>query len=67
MARTFNCGIGMVAVVAPRRGRGARAPLDDAGERVVEIGRIVKRHAGEAGRRSSRARRARGPAEDRAS
>jgi phosphoribosylformylglycinamidine cyclo-ligase len=43
MARTFNCGIGMIAIVAPREAAAARAAMEKAGERVIEIGRIVKR------------------------
>ena len=49
MARTFNCGIGMVAIVAPGSAAGARAAMEAAGERVFEIGRIVKRPAGNEG------------------
>ena len=49
MARTFNCGIGMVAIVAPRDAAAARAAMEQAGERIIEIGRIVKRPAGNDG------------------
>jgi phosphoribosylformylglycinamidine cyclo-ligase len=49
MARTFNCGIGMIAVVAPKDAAAARAAMEQAGERVIEIGRIVKRPAGNEG------------------
>jgi phosphoribosylformylglycinamidine cyclo-ligase len=49
MARTFNCGIGMIAVVAPKDAAAARAAMEHAGERVFEIGRIVKRPAGNEG------------------
>ena len=49
MARTFNCGIGMVAVVAPGNATAARTAMEKAGERVIEIGRIVKRPAGNDG------------------
>jgi phosphoribosylformylglycinamidine cyclo-ligase len=49
MARTFNCGIGMIAVVAPKDAAAARAAMENAGERVIEIGRIVKRPAGNEG------------------
>jgi phosphoribosylformylglycinamidine cyclo-ligase len=41
MARTFNCGIGMVAVVAADRAAALTAIFEGAGERVFEIGRIV--------------------------
>ena len=49
MARTFNCGIGMIAVVAPKDAAAARAAMEQAGERVIEIGRIVKRPSGNDG------------------
>ena len=48
MARTFNCGIGMVAVAAPAQADAVARVLTQAGERVHHIGRIVKR-AGDAG------------------
>jgi phosphoribosylformylglycinamidine cyclo-ligase len=47
MARTFNCGIGMVAVVAPAAVEHVTAALAGTGERVHPIGRIVSR-AGDA-------------------
>ncbi|MDB5685185.1 MAG: phosphoribosylaminoimidazole synthetase, partial [Sphingomonas bacterium] len=40
MARTFNCGIGMVAVVAADDAEAVSALLADAGETVFTIGRI---------------------------
>ena len=40
MARTFNCGIGMVAVVAADAADAVAATLTDAGETVFAIGRI---------------------------
>jgi phosphoribosylformylglycinamidine cyclo-ligase len=43
MLRTFNCGIGMVAVVAPERAPDVRAMFEEHGETVVELGRIVPR------------------------
>ncbi len=40
MLKTFNCGIGMVLVVAPGRAGALTALLTEAGERVVDIGRV---------------------------
>ncbi|WP_242095663.1 phosphoribosylformylglycinamidine cyclo-ligase [Sphingomonas sp. CROZ-RG-20F-R02-07] len=40
MARTFNCGIGMVAVVAPDEAAPVTATLEAAGETVVTMGRV---------------------------
>lgn len=41
MARTFNCGVGMVLAVAPSKVELVRSRLEDAGEHVLPIGRIV--------------------------
>ncbi len=46
MARTFNCGVGMVLAVDPTQADAVREKLAEAGEEVLEIGRIV---AGEKG------------------
>ena len=43
MLRTFNCGIGMVAVVAPQDAGAVREALEAEGETVVEVGRLVAR------------------------
>jgi phosphoribosylaminoimidazole synthetase len=43
MMRTFNCGIGMVAVVASGQAAQVAAVLQEAGETVTPIGRIVPR------------------------
>jgi phosphoribosylaminoimidazole synthetase len=40
LARTFNCGIGMVAIVAPEDADAVVAALQDAGETVFTIGRV---------------------------
>ena len=42
MARTFNCGIGMVLVVAEAEADGVTAALSAAGEVVHRIGEVVK-------------------------
>jgi len=42
MARTFNCGIGMVAVVAPERARAVAQQFAANGDQVHEIGRLVE-------------------------
>jgi phosphoribosylformylglycinamidine cyclo-ligase len=47
MARTFNCGIGMVVIVARENAEQAAAVLRDAGETVFAIGDIRARAAGE--------------------
>ena len=43
MMRTFNCGIGMIAVVAAGQAAQVAAVLQEAGESVAPIGRIVPR------------------------
>lgn len=42
MLKTFNCGVGMVAVAAPDKADMARAAFEAAGHTVVDLGRIVK-------------------------
>ena len=49
MLRTFNCGIGMIAVVAPQDADAVRAALAAEGETVVTLGRMVARAEGSAG------------------
>jgi phosphoribosylformylglycinamidine cyclo-ligase len=46
MARTFNCGIGMVAVVAPEAVERVATELASHGETVFRIGAIVPRGGG---------------------
>ncbi len=42
MARTYNCGIGMVAVVAPERAEAVARALTNNGEKVTAIGRLIE-------------------------
>ncbi len=48
MYKTFNCGIGMVVIVAKENAAAAQKLLQDAGETVFEIGSIRTQQAGEA-------------------
>ena len=43
MARTFNCGIGMVVIVNESRADGIYQTLTQYREQVMTIGKIVKR------------------------
>jgi phosphoribosylformylglycinamidine cyclo-ligase len=45
MLRTFNCGIGMIAVVEPAKAEAAAAVLKREGETVVRLGEVVKHTA----------------------
>jgi phosphoribosylformylglycinamidine cyclo-ligase len=49
MHRVFNCGIGMVVVVAPAEAERAAELLGEAGESVYRIGSVVSRAPGTAG------------------
>lgn len=49
MARTFNCGIGMVLIVSPADADRAASFLKDQGETVYRIGEIRTRQPGEHG------------------
>ncbi|THG40537.1 phosphoribosylformylglycinamidine cyclo-ligase [Sphingomonas olei] len=46
MARTFNCGIGMVVVAAPEAADAVAAELTAAGEQVFQVGRIINGERG---------------------
>ncbi|MBX7540136.1 phosphoribosylformylglycinamidine cyclo-ligase [Qipengyuania sphaerica] len=46
MARTFNCGVGMVLAVAPSKVELVRSRLEEAGEQVLAVGRIVEGEKG---------------------
>lgn len=48
MLRTFNCGVGMVVVADADKAPAVAAALADAGETVMEIGRLVPRERGPA-------------------
>jgi phosphoribosylformylglycinamidine cyclo-ligase len=48
MYKTFNCGIGMVVIVAKEQAAAAQKLLSDTGESVFEIGTIRTQQAGEA-------------------
>jgi len=48
MHKTFNCGIGMVVIVAKEQAQAAMALLKAEGEQVFEIGHIRAQKAGEA-------------------
>ena len=48
MHRVFNCGIGMVLVVAEKDAERARKLLEKSGERVWHIGNVRRRRRGEA-------------------
>ncbi|MDA0662414.1 MAG: phosphoribosylformylglycinamidine cyclo-ligase [Proteobacteria bacterium] len=46
MRRTFNCGIGMVVIVESQSAPAVRSALEEAGEAVYAIGRIMPRDGG---------------------
>lgn len=49
MLRTFNCGIGMVAVVSAAQADAVTSSLEAQGESVIRLGRLVARTQGAAG------------------
>ena len=42
LLKTFNCGIGMMLVVAPDRAEAIAGLLREAGETVTRMGRVVE-------------------------
>lgn len=48
MLRTFNCGIGLIAVVAAEEEAAVRAAFESAGEKVVELGALEAAPSGAA-------------------
>ena len=48
MLRTFNCGIGMIAVVKAKDAKAVAAALKKSGETVVTLGQLRKRRGKEA-------------------
>ena len=43
MARTFNCGIGMVLIVSPENAPTVKSLLESAGDIVYSLGAVVPR------------------------
>ncbi|MCK5546772.1 MAG: phosphoribosylformylglycinamidine cyclo-ligase, partial [Rhodospirillaceae bacterium] len=48
MARTFNCGIGMVLIVSADKADEIKSVLEKEGETVFTVGHIIKRNNGDA-------------------
>ena len=46
LARTFNCGIGMIVIVKPDQAATITKKLQDSGERVFQIGQLKARAPG---------------------
>lgn len=46
LARTFNCGLGMICVVSAARAASVRAVFEAEGETVYTVGRLIRREAG---------------------
>ena len=45
LARTFNCGIGMVLIVSPENLSRVQALLAETGESVYELGRVFNKQS----------------------
>jgi phosphoribosylformylglycinamidine cyclo-ligase len=46
MARTFNCGVGMVLAVEPAQAEMVRTRIEEAGDTVLAVGEIVEGERG---------------------
>jgi phosphoribosylformylglycinamidine cyclo-ligase len=49
MLRTFNCGVGMIAVVSAENAAAVTAALESEGEKIVTLGRMIARAEGAPG------------------
>jgi phosphoribosylformylglycinamidine cyclo-ligase len=49
MLRTFNCGVGMIAVVSPENVEAVTKALEAEGEKIVVLGRMIARAEGAQG------------------
>ncbi|TCL70267.1 phosphoribosylformylglycinamidine cyclo-ligase [Rhizobium sp. BK251] len=49
MLRTFNCGVGMIAVVASENVEAVTKALEAEGEKIIRLGRMIARAEGAAG------------------
>ena len=47
MLRTFNCGIGMVVVIAKDKAAQARKVFEQNGEQVVDLGEVIALQSGD--------------------